>query len=83
MGRPRGIVTEKDIRVNVQLKKPEDIQAYYDLKGLAAMHEMTLQEAVISGLHMALTLLRKRTLPPHTVLRLSKKKGRVTQQGEE
>ena len=73
----------KDDRVNVQLRNEEEKQLYRNLKSLATVHGLTVHDVVLLALDQAVATLEKRTLPPNTPIRLSKKKGRVIQQEEE
>ena len=69
--------TGKIPKINVELVREEDRQAYREIKALAAIHKMTIQEAMLGGLHYALVILKRRTLPPNTLLRISKARGVV------
>lgn len=59
-------------RLNIELTTPEEVQLFNDFKALAAIHGLSIHEAGILGISEALYQLQKRTLPPNTVVRLSK-----------
>ena len=62
----------KTQKINVELSTDEDIQAYQDLKALAAAHRISLQDVIIPAMHEALAALQRRPLPSSSVMRLSK-----------